>query len=184
MPSGELSIQEALRPSQPIEPRFARLHPVKLRQGIDERCGEPLLDIGETAERVGDRTPDHHTRSTFDDEKRGADDGLVVAKAECFRGAIEHGVEATEDPVFPRHVVGAARDLAERRPPDDEVLITERDTVGEVGVSTGELGHLHVAVEFGDVATQPGLEVRPVELVGRLRRVVSGVHARVHLTST
>ena len=107
---------------------------------------------------------------------------LVVAEQERPRRLVELLPELREGAVLAAHVVGAGRDLPERRPPHDERLCTDLDEVRQVRRPVGKLEHPELALEVGKVGQQVVLERRPIELLARsdrrdLRR--HGRHQRV-----
>ena len=112
-----------------------------------------------------DAAPDHLARAVLDDEEVRAGDRVIVAEQVGARRTVVMPPQPGQRPVLALHVVRADRDLAERRPADDQAAVGELEQVRQVGRAVRELPHRHQRAEPVDVRLQITGEPVPVELV-------------------
>ena len=91
-----------------------------------------------------------------------AQDGIVVAIEEHFRGGRVNGVEFGEHAKFTAHIVRRFHFTAEGRAAEDQFFGAEFQRVREIGVAGGELANFQHAGFFRKVMAQIGLERRCV----------------------
>lgn len=166
VPSGELAINEPVRSPETLQADIDGVDGVELGKRIHESEGDLSPDVGLTSQHFRDSLPDHNTLAPFDNEEGGRDDREVIAERQGLRGLIEHWPESAQHPKLAPHVMGSWSDVAKGRTTDHELGVAKADAVRQVGVAASELANVEVTLEARNVVVQPGLERRPVLLIG------------------
>ena len=141
----DLPLEEAVGAAEVGEVDGGRVDGVEVGEGVDDGEADAPTDVGVLRHRRRDGAPDDDAGAVLDHEEVGTDDRVVVAEGEGPWRRRVGAPQARQRAELPLHVVGAGRELPERRPADDEAAIAEAHEVREVGRAVGELQHLHRA---------------------------------------
>ena len=150
--SGRASAQRLAQPSswRSTKPSGGRgrqaarggIEGVEIGHRLDEREREPAAGLGMRAQGGGQRVAHHLAAAALHHEEVGAEHRRVVAEEIPARRAVEVRPEPREHLELALHVVGAGRDLAERRPAQHQLVRAHPEEIREVGRAVGELEHL------------------------------------------
>ena len=114
----------------------------------------------------------HHLPSPpLHHEEVGAEHRGILADHVGARRAVEVPPEPRQHLELALHVVGAGRDLAERRAPEHELVTADAQEVRQVGGAVRELQDLERSRDtgqgLGEARAKPRLESGPVEALAR-----------------
>ena len=140
------------------------------RQRLQQHLRQPRADLRPAGQFGRQVLADHQAGPVLDDLELRADDRWVGAQEQPARHERQRIRQAAQDAELARHVVGAGRQLAERRAAQHGRPAVEMDQIIQVGEPAGELARRRIMVEPQPVCGEVGAHGIPVERHALLRR--------------